>query len=216
MQTSTDLITDGERLVFEVIADYLKNNRTFRLTKILPYLSSRLAMSSMNLNSDGIKKNVISLMKKKFIVEGSKLTKETALDCEKRFEIYSFIKRNPGLHFRAIKESTKENQYVAYSHLEVLVKFGFIKSETVRNNVIYFDSSLDLEDVLPIHLASKKKSKKIIAYLKENDIGVTKTQISKNLGMHLKTLDDYLNALEKYGFIIKEKLSGKTLYFASE
>lgn len=214
MRTSSENTINNEELVLNVIIEYLDDNKAFRLNDILPFISSRFAATSKNINMDGIKKILNSLIKKKVVVEGSKLTRDSVLDNQNRFELYSFIKRNPGLYFNSIIERTHVSKYVVYTHLQVLMKFGLIKSEKIDNNVIYFDSSLPLEVVMPIHFASKKKTKKIMSYLKENNIGVTKTQISNDLGIHLTTTEKYLEILVKYDYIIKEKISGKMLYFS--
>lgn len=65
MKTRPGPIITQEELVFNIIVEYLKDNRTFRLEKIIPYIQSRATKASANLNIDGIKKNLNILLKKK-------------------------------------------------------------------------------------------------------------------------------------------------------
>ena len=208
--------TSQDELVFNVIIEYLDDNRTFKLNDIIPFISSRFSKSSTNINLDGIKKSLNTLLKKRLIVEGSKLTKDTVLDNQNRLILFNFIKDNPGYYFNSIVNSVNISKYVVYFHLQILVKFDMIKMTKIENHDIYFDLSIDNDKVKPIYFASKKKSNKILSYLKNDNIGHTKTQISNDLNMHLNTITKYLEILEKCGYIYKEKISGKVLYFIEE
>ncbi|MHA1148829.1 MAG: hypothetical protein ACTSR8_11375 [Promethearchaeota archaeon] len=65
----------------------------------------------------------------------------------------------------------------------MLIKFGFIKKERIDNHEIFSDVRINSNKVKMHYYVSKEKSKKIIDYLKENDIGITKTQISSELNL---------------------------------
>jgi predicted transcriptional regulator len=95
----------------------------------------------------------------------------------------------------------------------MLVKFNFIRKETLDNHDIYFDADMNFEDVKKKYFTSKTKSKKIIDYLKVNNDGITKTQLSNDLKMHPNTITKYLESLHEHDIIIREKISNKTLYF---
>jgi len=66
------------------------------------------------------------------------------------------------------------------------------------------------------YFTSKEKSKLIIDYLKINDIGITKTRLAGDLKIHINTTTKYLTFLEQFQIILKEKFSGKILYFLNE
>ncbi|MFX1275096.1 MAG: hypothetical protein ACFFBP_06405 [Promethearchaeota archaeon] len=216
MKTRQAPVITQEEVVLNIIIEYLNENRTFRINEIIPYISARLAKTSTNMNTDGIKRNLNSLLKKRFIVEGSKLTKQTVLDTPNRKELYEFIKNNPGYYLNNIVDNVEISKYVIYFHLQVLLKFGLIKSEIIENHEIFFDSSLSFDDIIPFYYKSKKKSRLILNFLKENNIGHTKTKISSTLKIHSNTLSNYLDILEEHGFIYKEKISNYILYFIHE
>lgn len=216
MRTRPRPVIDQEDLILNIIIEYLGDNRTFRLNKIIPFIHSRISKSTTNINIDGIKRNLNSLLKKKIIVEGSKLTRDSVLDTPNRKILYEFIKNNPGYYLNHILDKIKISKYVVYFHIEVLLKFGWIKSEIIENHEVYFDSSLIFDDVIPFYYKSKKKSRLILNYLKENNIGHTQTHLSSKLSIHSTTLKKYLDILEEYGFIIKEKFPNKVLYFLSD
>ncbi|MFX1393855.1 MAG: hypothetical protein ACFFAH_09800, partial [Promethearchaeota archaeon] len=72
----SQILAEHEEIVFEVIREYLNKNRVFDMKKIVPFIKSRIAKSSINISYEGIQKILISLAKKKKIVEGTKLTKK--------------------------------------------------------------------------------------------------------------------------------------------
>ena len=86
----------------------------------------------------------------------------------------------------------------------------------IDNHTAYFDSNIDLRDTNKLYLISKEKSKRIINYLKINNFGITKTQLSKDLKFHFYTLEKYINSLEELNIISGEKISDKILYFLKE
>ena len=76
----TTIITKQERLVLDIIEDYLGNNRYFHLDKILDVIKSRFAKKSVNINNEGIRLLLKSLTNKNYIAEGSKLIKKNTSD----------------------------------------------------------------------------------------------------------------------------------------
>ncbi len=209
-------LTNQEKIVLNVVQEYLDKNRQFNMKKILPFINSRFRMASIDISNYGIETILRSLVQKDLLVEGSKLTHEDILFNLKRADIYNFIQKYPGVYFNKIIKELKLSNHIVVWHLNMLLKFNFIKKGLFDKHEIYFDSNLEFENVKIIYITSREKSKKIIEYLINNDIGVTKTQLSKKLGMHPNTIKKYLNFLEEFNVIFKEKLSKKTLYFLNE
>lgn len=212
----SQILVKHEVSVFEVIKDYLNENRVFDIQKIIPYINSKFAKSSTNINNEGIKKILISLVKKKMIAEGTKLTKEDVLIYSRRKKIYDYIKENPGKYVNKIAKELKMTNSVVFWHLSVLVKFNFLNKMIFDNHIVYFDSDIDLKDFNKLYLISKEKSQRIINYLKINNFGITKTQLSKDLQIHHYTIEKYIKSLEEFNIIFKEKRSNKILYFLRE
>ncbi|KKK41320.1 MAG: hypothetical protein Lokiarch_43790 [Candidatus Lokiarchaeum sp. GC14_75] len=205
-----------EKIVLTVVQEYLNKNRFFNMKEILPFIHARFKMASININLRGIEELLKSLAEKKLIVEGSKLYKDDILNNLKRRKIYDFIKENPGTYFNKIVGNLSFSNHVVVWHLSILLKFNFIKAERIENHEVYFEFNFDLKNSTLKYFTSKEKSKRIIQYLKANDIGITKTKISTNLNIHINTTSKYLDSLERLNVIIKKNFSKKILYFLNE
>ena len=60
-----NILVEHEDFVFDLIKEYLNENRVFNMKKIIPYLNSRIIRSHLNINNEGIQKILTSLIKKK-------------------------------------------------------------------------------------------------------------------------------------------------------
>ncbi|MFX1590028.1 MAG: winged helix-turn-helix transcriptional regulator [Promethearchaeota archaeon] len=138
------------------------------------------------------------------------------MDNEKRKKIYEFILKNPGIYFNHIVRELQISNHVVVWHLNILLKFKFILKEIVGKHEIYFDANKDFKDIELFYLTSKEKSQKIINYLKQNNIGIPKTQLSEELNMNINTTSIYLKELEQFNVITKQRASNKVLYFLNE
>jgi len=186
------------------------------MEEIIPYINSRFVKESININSTGIKKILQSLVKKKIIVEGSVLTRKELLDNEKRENIFRLVKKHPGIIFHELVRKSHFSNYIVYWHLKMLMRFQCIKTTTIGKHQIFFVSSVKLEDAELEYFKSKEKSKQIITFLRDNDIGVSKTQISRELNMHINTAIKYLNNLVRLKILEEKPISNKSLYFLNE
>ena len=209
-------LQEQERIVLTIVQEYLNKNRYFNMTEILPFIHSRFKMASININLRGIEEVLTSLVNKNLIVEGSKLTKNDILKNAKRRKIYDFIVKNPGTYFNRIVKRLEMSNHVVIWHLSMLLKFSYIKTENLDNHEIYFEFNFKLRNIKFNYFTSKDKSKLIIDYLKNNDIGITKTKISTDLKIHINTTIKYLDFLEDFNVVNRKNLSNKTLYFLNE
>ena len=205
-----------ENIILTIVHDYLNKNRQFTFEEILPYINSRIRLSSTNISNEGVRLILKSLTNKKLIVEGSKLMKSEILNNQKRKEIYEFIVKNPGTYFNKILHELNYSNHIVVWHLSMLLKFEFISKKILENHEIYFDTTTELDDISSTYFTAKEKSQKIINYMKKNNLGITKTNLSQELNMHMNTLAKYLNLLEDYNVIVKKKIDNKNLYFLSE
>ncbi|MFW9828118.1 MAG: hypothetical protein ACFFEY_11025 [Candidatus Thorarchaeota archaeon] len=212
---SVDLLIK-ERLVLEIVQDYLSNNRQFDIDDLIPYINFRLRRTSNNINYQGIRLILNSLVKKNFLIEGSKLTSEDILNNKTRRIIYEYIVKNPGAYFTKIVKNLGISNHVVVWHLNILIKFHFIKKKIVEKHEIYFDSEVSFQIAKLNFFFSLKKSKLIIRFLKSNNIGISKTKLSKTLNMHLNTVSKYLHNLVKINLITEEKIDNQVLYFLKE
>lgn len=209
-------LAEEEELVLNIVQEYLNKNRQFMFEEIMPFLNSRIRLSSANISKEGVRKILISLTNKKLIVEGSKLSKSEILNNKKRKNIYDFIVKNPGTYFNRIIHELSLSNHIVVWHLNMLLKFECITKEHLENHEIYFDARAEIDDIKLKYFTTKEKSQKIISFMKNDNIGITKTHLSQELKMHMITIAKYLNLLEKYDVIVKKKIDNKYLYFLRE
>jgi len=205
-----------EQMVLELVQEYIKEHQHFNADAIIPFISSRFAKNSTNISVQGIRSILQSLVKKNLIIDGSKLTREAVLLNENRKKIYDYILDNPGVYFFKIVKKLKLNISVVGWHVNILLKFNYIKKRKINNQEIYYSVSGKDKLIETVHFLRKEKSKKIINYLMVDNDGVTKTRFSRELKMHSNTINNYVDKLEKYGVLMKKKLSNKTIYFLNE
>jgi len=209
-------LAEEEVVVLNFVHEYLNKNRQFIFEEILPFLNSRIRLSSVNISNEGVRKILISLTNKKLIVEGSKLSKSEILNNKKRKDIYEFILKNPGTYFNRIIHELNLSNHIVVWHLNMLLKFEFITKEILENHDIYFDTRSVFDNIKLKYFTNKEKSQKIISFMKNDNIGITKTHLSQELKMHMNTLAKYLKLLEKYEVIVKKKIDNNYLYFLSQ
>ncbi|MHA1486308.1 MAG: hypothetical protein ACTSSC_03950 [Promethearchaeota archaeon] len=209
-------LAEEEELVLNIVQEYLNKNRQFMFEEIMPFLNSRIRLSSANISKEGVRKILISLTNKKLIVEGSKLFKSEILENQKRKNIYEFIAKNPGTYFNRILHELNFSNHIVVWHLSMLLKFDFIRKDKLENHEIYFGAKKEFQEVILSYFKSKEKSKKILNYIKDNNIGITKTHLSQKLDMHINTVEKYLSLLIKYKMLVKKRIDNKNLFFLSE
>ena len=205
-----------ERMVLDLVQEYIEDHQLFNANAIIPFISSRFARSSINISNQGIKSILQSLVRKNFIIEGSSLTREDVLNNENRKLIYDYILRNPGDYFYRIVKKTKLNIPVVEWHLKMLIKFNFIKKRKISNQEVYFRAGKEDEVDEIIHFIRKDISKKIINFFLNDNAGLTKTQSVKLLKIHYNTINKYFNKLERMRILNSIKLSNMTIFFLNK
>jgi len=212
----TILTKEMEDKVFTIVQEYLNENRSFKVEKIIPYTISRLSKSAIDISSNGVLAILESFAKKNLIVEGSKFLKRDVLDNNNRRKIYSIIQKSVGINFNRIAKILDLRYQVLDWHLKMLLKFDYIKEIRIDGKNVYFVSE-ELTELSKIkHIISKEKYKKLIEYLEVNNLGTTKTRLSKVLKMHPKTIYKYLLKLEEYNIVFKEIISNTDYYFLNQ
>lgn len=199
--------------IISIVKTFLESNNSFKLSTIIPYINAHLSKRGIDVNHAGIKKVLQSLLKQKIIVKGSKLTKKDILRNKKRRRIYQHIRENPGIIYNKLLTGLDISNYEVYWHLNMLKKFGFVQMGKVQGHTTFYAIDSPPNDLKVEFLKNRKSSKKILDYLRKNNIGVTKTQISEDLSMHFNTVVKYLKLLEDSELITREKISNKHLYF---
>ncbi len=190
-----------EGFALELIQEYVEKHKRFDPASIVPYLSSRFSRASININENGIKKIMRSLIEQNIVVEGSILTRKNIFNNNNRYRIYSNIQKNPGTHLSKLVKKVNMSSAVVRWHLSVLGRFQFVRAEKIGNRVAYYDQKGEHRDTEMLHFISREKCKRIIQYLLVNTEGCQLTNISQELSIHYNTTKKYLGKLEKYGLI---------------
>jgi len=212
----TEQLLEEEKLVLNIVHEYINKNRHFDTNTIIPFINSRFSKSSVNINTNGIKSILQSLIRKNIIIDGSKLTKENVLSNENRKFIFKYIKKNPGIYFYKLVKDLDLSIPVVGWHLNILLKFKFISKVKIDNRDTYFEEDKKSGVNKAIHIITQEKSQKIIKYLLLNNEGNTKNNLSVKLGMHFNTIAKCIENFEELGLIIKKNLPKKTLYILNE
>ena len=162
-------LSENERMVYDVVREYLDNNRIFEFEKVSNFIQARFRLASININNEGIEKHLTTLVEKKILVPNSKLTRDMVFYNQNRNSIYNFIKKNPGVYLSKIMSELGLSINTIVWHITILENFNFIASDQIDNRIIFFDSTLELNKVKIYYFTSHDTSKKILQYLKIND-----------------------------------------------
>ncbi|MFX1394174.1 MAG: winged helix-turn-helix transcriptional regulator [Promethearchaeota archaeon] len=201
-----------KQLVLDVIQEYLDRNRIIKANDLINFINSRFSKTSININNRGVKEIVKQLLKKNLIIEKSKLLRNNVLINQNRKEIYDFIINNPGIHFNKLCKKLNLSTAVINWHLNILLKFNFIFKEKIENFDAYFDSKINLEFTKILHFISRERYRKILEFFEGNNKAISKSRLSKQLGIHRNTITKYVEKLCEIGILLKNVISNKTIY----
>ncbi len=197
-------VTEDEVKVFNLIEEFLNENRIFNKDKVLFHIKSR---ANNNLNTDGINRVIDSLLKKNLIMEGSKLTRRIILLNSNREQIFKIIKQYPGIYKNKIAKVLNLCPYVINWHLSKLQAFNLIRERNITGQICYFDYLSSNENDYLYMTINKEKCRRIIEFLVENKNGCTKNQISRELNMHYNTVNRYINEIDDFNLLNRTKLN---------
>ena len=97
-------IESDEEIIYELLKEYMQRKSFFSIEESLDFLNQRLKSNS-EFNQNKIEQVLKNLLKKKYIVFGTKLVRENVLATSTREDIYNHIDENPGINFSKIMKS---------------------------------------------------------------------------------------------------------------
>jgi predicted transcriptional regulator len=134
------------------------------------------------------------------------------LDQPTRLEIYSFIKSNPGVHFRGVCEGLDLSVGVVQYHLSVLERAGFITGFSDGQNKRFFEAGVfSQSDMKLISLVRHDTAAEILTILSQNPSALHK-DIADRLGVSSQALSWQMHQLKKAGLISAEKTGVNVKY----
>jgi predicted transcriptional regulator len=206
-------LNTNEQQVLQLITDYLQANSTFSIEGILPYLYERISNSS-SLTKRDVVLALYSLVEKRYVIKGYKITKDKVLTNETRNKIYDFIVKHPGTFTRQIRDELKIGSNEFVWHSEILINFQFIREHQIGNGVAFFDSKLSDTDDIALYFLRNKKTLSIFQQLMKNgpDFGVTPNELADVLSIAQPTIDKHLERLMQIG-VVSQKIEGPSTKF---
>lgn len=156
--------------VLEIAEEIMRKNKILNIENLY-----NLAKKQLKIPRNGLLSIIQFLINKKILIEGSKFSKETVLSNYIRNGIYNYIRIHPGVHFsilrkKALPEEKGSSGQLVW-HLEMLLKFNYIKKIKVGNYTVFLPFDIDEKVGLILFLLRERINYKVIQLLfKENTV----------------------------------------------
>ncbi len=128
----------------------------------------------------------------------------TTLNQPTRMEIYTYVKNNPGIHFRGVCQGLDLSVGVAQYHLDILVHAGLLKTYSDGPNKRYFESSFDQSNAPLTSLLRHETTRKILTLLSQQSSMLHK-DLAQNLDISSQALTWQMNKLKEAGLVTSAK-----------
>ncbi len=203
-------LVKAESIVLELVEEYLTKKTFFSIREIISYISNRVRYNP-NINENRIELILKDLIKRRVIIPGTRLMKNNIIENPKRNEIFNYIKKNPS-NINEIMRALNIGSNQALWHLSCLEKFKFIRSRQINNHKFFFkyDSNPKLDPLF--YYLKKDIVKKIISFMKNENIAFKITEIATGLKKNHSTVKKYLDILADLQLIKIEKQKNRNIF----
>lgn len=186
---------DLQDKVLNIIKELLKKRKVFQFdTTFIDFCQKKLKTSDME-----VYKAIYSLIHRKIIVPGSALTRDHILKNPSRASIYKMIQNQPGVHIRQLCALLDIDSMIIRVHIEILVKFNFIRTKIYTKLVLLFPSEFPETYDDFFYITKNENDRKIVHYLLNQQL--TLSELSTQLGLHHSTVQYHLKKLEQLNLI---------------
>ncbi|MFW9929832.1 MAG: hypothetical protein ACFFD1_10610, partial [Candidatus Thorarchaeota archaeon] len=151
--------------VLAIAKEIIDQNKTLNAELLYNVAKKRLGIPRRGLTSI-----IQTLLNRKILVEGSKYTRDTVMQNRFRRKLYEFIKKNIGTHFSLIKNQLQFNEEGKITspgrliwHLEMLLKFNFIKRIKLKNFTLFLPLEVSEEEGMIHFILRDEVNYKILA-----------------------------------------------------
>ncbi len=183
------------------IAEEIANENKFLDTHTLYQRAKR----RLKIPRKGLLQIIQLLIDNKFLVDGSKFTRDSVLDNQFRNYLFQIILYNQGIHFSALKRKFYAKKMGSTGqlvwHLDMLIKFNYIKKISFKNYSIFVPSNIDDEHGL-LYFLLRDNTNKNIFYLFIDQECIEKLLIYEKLGKTRETIYYHLKELENCGLLV--------------
>lgn len=186
-------LTEIEADVYNSLSDFVKRSKDVQLNTLLPHC---FRVFEKKYSEEALTKAVSNLIKKRYFIQGSFLTKQEILQNNVRKNLLQYIQINPGAYNRLIRRELNLGSNEFNWHIGMLERFGFIKKVSFNEkNFGYFENKTFMGHEFDLYLLRNEKTARILKYLELNT--TTLSQIAKDLEMHYSTVQKHLEILVK-------------------
>jgi len=168
--------------VLQIAEEIMAKNQILNIENLY-----NIAKRRLKIPRKGLLSIIQFLINKKFLIEGSKYSRDTVLLNYLRKNIYRFIKTQGAVHFSFIRKRFNSDSEVTLTssgqliwHLEMLIKFKFIKKIKVGNYTVFLPTDMD-EELGVIHFLLKDKLNKKIIILTYKQELIKRSEVYKIL-----------------------------------
>ena len=195
--------------VLEIAEEIMRKNKILNIENLY-----NLAKKRLKIPRNGLLSIIQFLINKKILIEGSKFSKETVLSNQIRRGIYYFIRTNPAIHFsvlrrKAFSETMGSSGQLVW-HLEMLLKFNYIKKIKVGNYTVFLPFDLSEDTGRIIFLLRDRINNKLMKLLTEEN-NVLKSEIYKEIDEKREVVYYRINNLINHDIITFSETSDKIL-----
>ena len=172
--------------VVEIAEEILNENKILNIDTLYYRAKKRLKIPRKGLNAI-----IQFLINNKILVDRSKFTRRTVLSNSTRKIIYNFILSNVGSHFSLIKKIGISSDIAGSPgeliwHLDMLIKFNYIKKLKVKNYTVFLPSNVDNESGIIYFFLQDDLYRKILNHLISSK-PKERAQIHKSIGEKRET-----------------------------
>ena len=192
--------------VIEIAKEVISNNNVLN-TELL----YRLAKRRLKFPRKGLLSIIQLLINKKVLVEGSKYTKDEVLNNKYRFNLYRFLTSHLGAHFSTIRKQiiTDSSGTLGSSgqliwHLEMLIRFNYIKKIKIKNYTVFLPYEID-DEIGVLHFVLRHEIYLKIIQLLINNEELKRSEVHKFVDEKRETIYYRINNLIEFNII---ELSG--------
>jgi predicted transcriptional regulator len=199
-------LTVIENEIYALLRDYLKKNNQFSIKSALPICFSAL---KSKYSQQEITEALTTLISKKYIIQGSRLSREEILTNRVRNEIFKYIQINPGAYNRLIRRDLNLGSHEFNWHIGMLDRFDFIKKLKFAQRYGYYENRSYLDHEYDLFLLQNEKVHDILQFLEKED--ATVSQIASEIEMHYSTVRKYVVELFKRKILYEKQNSEKKI-----
>ncbi|NMC07535.1 MAG: winged helix-turn-helix transcriptional regulator [Candidatus Lokiarchaeota archaeon] len=186
-----------EESIIKLARDLISaTNRPLKISDLFTLATSRLGLNAFQANAA-----IYNLLKKKLIVEGSKLTYQDILANPLRAQIADFVAKNPGSHVRDIRRAMNIDNAESAWHLKMLEKFGYLRSKRFGKFLAYYPANLAESAYDEILCVIRQDTTYSVLYDVFNSPNASLPEISQRLSMNPSTVQYHLDKLIKLNVV---------------